>query len=89
MEAPSLLGFKLDQTFFGFKPKHQVELHDKLFDLLWAGDGRWDWDTIYNLPLPIRKFWIMKINKMRTEEMERQAEALEKAKNRSKRPKTP
>ena len=88
-EAPLLPGFKLDQTFFGFKPKHQVELHDKLFDLLWAGDGRWDWDTIYNLPLPIRKFWIMKINKMRTEEMERQAEALEKAKNRSKQPKTP
>lgn len=89
MEAPSQLGFKLDQTFFGFKSKHQVELHDKLFDLLWAGDGRWDWDTIYNLPLPIRKFWIMKINKMRTEEMERQAEAIEKAKNRNKRTKTP
>ena len=89
MGAPSLLGFSLAQTFFGFKPEDQPQLHDQLYELLLAGEGCWDWDTIYNLPLPIRKFWIMKINKMRTEEMERQAEALEKAKNRSKQPKTP
>ena len=51
MEAPSNLDFNLDQTFFGFKPEHQVQLHDQLFELLWAGEGRWDWDTIYNLPM--------------------------------------
>ena len=89
MEAPSLLGFNLEQTFFGFKPKHRVQLHDKLFDLLWAGEDRFDWDTIYNLPLPIRRFWVTKINKEREEQAERASAALEKAQARNSRTKTP
>lgn len=27
------------------------------------GEGRWDWNTLYNLPVHIRKFWIRKLNK--------------------------
>lgn len=65
MGAPSPLGFNLDQTFFGFKAEDQVQLHDNLYELIWAGDGRWDWDTIYNLPLHIRRYWVTKINKLR------------------------
>lgn len=71
MGAPSLPGFNLDQTFFGFKPEHQIQLHDQLYELLIAGEGRWDWDTIYNLPLHLRRFWVSKINKQRTEDAER------------------
>jgi hypothetical protein len=54
MEAPSMLAFACKQTFFGFKPEDQVQLHDHIFELIWAGGGRWDWDTIYNLPIQIR-----------------------------------
>ena len=71
MGAPSLLGFSLAQTFFGFKPEDQPQLHDQLYELLLAGEGCWDWDTIYNLPLHIRRFWITKINKKRSEEAAR------------------
>jgi hypothetical protein len=60
-----------------------------LFDLLWAGEGRFDWDTIYNLPLPIRRFWVTKINKEREEQAERASAALEKAQARNPRTKTP
>jgi hypothetical protein len=64
----------LDQTFFGFNAKHQVEFHDQLFNLVWAGEGRWSWETIYHLPLHIRRLWISKINKMRDESnMEQEA----------------
>ena len=52
----------MDPTFFGFKPEDRVTLHDNLFELLMRGDGRWDWNTLYNLPVFIRKFWIRKIN---------------------------
>ncbi len=76
--APSLLGFNLDQTFFGFKPEDQVQLHDTIYDLIWAGDGRWDWDTIYNLPLHIRRYWVTKINKMRDAQNAQAEEQLEK-----------
>lgn len=77
--APSSLGFVLDQNFFGFRPEHQIQFHDQLFDLLWAGDGRWDWDTIYNLPLHIRKLWIKRINQMREKQTSEQEAAEQKA----------
>jgi hypothetical protein len=60
-----------------------------LFDLLWAGEGRFDWDTIYNLPLPIRRFWVTKINKEREEQADRAQAALEKAQARNPRTKKP
>jgi hypothetical protein len=78
MGAPSLLGFNLDQTFFGFKPEDQVQLHDTIYELIWAGDGRWDWDTIYNLPLHIRRYWVTKINKMRDAQNAQAEEQIEK-----------
>ena len=89
MGAPSPPGFVLDQTFFGFKPKHQVQFHDQLFDLLWAGDGRWDWDTIYNLPLHIRRLWVTRINRMRDQQNNEQSQAEQRAKDEIKRIKKP
>jgi hypothetical protein len=74
----------LEQTFFGFKPEDRVQLHDNIFNLIWWGDGRWDWDTIYNMPVHIRRFWIKKVNKLIQEEQERQEQQLEAAKRRRK-----
>lgn len=62
--ALSKLAFSLEQTFFGFKPADRVRLHDSLFNLIWWGDGRWDWETVYNMPIFLRDFWIKKINKI-------------------------
>lgn len=85
MGAPSVPGFNLDQTFFGFRPEHQVQLHDQLYELLIAGEGRWDWETIYNLPLHIRKFWVSKINKQRTEDAARAEQQAKLAESRNSR----
>ena len=71
MEAPSALPFKLDLNFFGFSAKDRIALHTKLFNLLEAGQGKWDWITIYNLPVPIRRLWISQINQ-RIEEQSNQ-----------------
>ena len=75
----------MDQTFFGFKPADQVKLHERLFELLQAGNGCWDWDTIYNLPIYLRKFWITKINQQRYAAAEREQAAAEKAKQEAER----
>ena len=69
-EAPILQCFNLALNFFGFKPEHQVQLHDQIFDLLWAGEGRWSFHDIYTMPLRIRKLWIARINKMRAAQAE-------------------
>jgi hypothetical protein len=63
-EAPLLPGFKLVPTFFGLKPSDRVELHENLFNLIWFGEGRWDWNTIYNMPVHIRALWTRKVNQI-------------------------
>ena len=70
-EAPSLPGFRLDQTFFGLDVKDRPKIHDLIFDLVWIGEGRWDWNTIYNMPIFLRNFYIKKLNKM-TEDRKKQ-----------------
>jgi hypothetical protein len=81
MEAPSLPGFQLEQTFFGFKPDDRVTFHKNIFNLIWYGDGRWDWDTIYNMPIFLRKFYVTQVNKIFAEQAEAAEEAAEKRKN--------
>jgi len=84
MEAPSKLGFALEQTFFGFKPEDRVKLHENIFNLIWWGAGRWDWDTIYHMPVHIRRFWVKKLTAMIEDEQERQRQLLEAAKRKGK-----
>jgi len=83
-EAPSKPGFNLDQTFFGFKPEDRVKLHENIFNLIWWGAGRWDWDTVYNMPVHIRKFWVKKINKLIEDDEEAQQKRINEIKNKRK-----
>jgi len=64
MEAPLLPGFKLKPTFFGFNAKDKITLHENIFNLIWFGEGRWDWNTIYNMPVHIRALWTRKVNQI-------------------------
>jgi len=77
-EAPLLPGFKLAPTFFGFNPSDRPKLHDTIFELIWAGEGRWDWNTIYNMPVFLRNFYIRKLNKMYDQKKEAQQKAKSK-----------
>jgi hypothetical protein len=60
--ALSLLPFDLTPTFFGYKPEDSVALHDQLFEFVWMSGGKFDWDTVYHMPIFIRNFWIRKLN---------------------------
>lgn len=62
METPSKVYFQSDQNFFGFKPEDRITFHENLFNLIWYGEGRWDWDTVYNMPIHIRRYWIKRVN---------------------------
>ena len=57
--------------FFGLEAVDRVHLHEQIFDLIWHGEGRWDWDTIYNMPVHLRKFYVKKINKIFYEQNEK------------------
>ena len=72
MEAPLLPGFNLDQTFFGLTSKDRPKLHSNLFDLLWLGEGKWDWETLYYMPVYLRSFYIKKLEKIYNDKKEAQ-----------------
>jgi hypothetical protein len=85
MGAPSAQGFRLEQTFFGFSPTDRVKLHESLFNLLWHGAGRWDWNTLYTMPVYLRRFWIRKIEKMIADDEQRKSQQQSMADARRKR----
>jgi len=84
MGAPSHQRFRLDLTFFGYKREDRPKIHELLFDLVWAGEGRWDWDTVYNMPIWQREFWIKKINKIQDQRKQARDKAQKKSSPKSK-----
>ena len=56
--------FQLDSTFFGFEAKHRVQNHENIFNLIWFGEGRWDWNDIYHMPVFLRSYWTNKCNEI-------------------------
>ena len=62
MGEPSLLGFSLGQTFFGLNAEHSVYVQGLIFDMIWQSDGKFSWETLYHMPIYLRKFYLKKIN---------------------------
>jgi len=62
MGTPSKLGFNLDPTFFGYDTTYSVHIHSLIFDMIWYSDGRFDWDTLYYMPIYLRDFYLKKLN---------------------------
>ena len=75
-------GFNLGQTFFGFKPEDRVTNHENIFNLIWFGDGRWNWNDVYHMPIFLRNFWIEQCNQITSKRKQAEKRALERAKNR-------
>jgi len=66
-EAPSLPCFQLESTFFGFRPKDRVQNHENIFNLIWFGEGRWNWNDVYYMPIFLRKYWIDRCNAIQSD----------------------
>lgn len=57
--------------------------------MIWIGAGRWDWQTLYTMPVHIRRFWINKLNKMQEEREQRIAQQTQDSSRRRKKSKIP
>jgi len=55
----------LDLTFFGLTseiaPQVRFNLFTQIHEIVFHGQGGYDWDTIYNMPIWLRKFTFNKI----------------------------
>jgi|OM-RGC.v1.029810772 hypothetical protein len=60
MEGENQLTFPLDLTFFGLTSKTSSEFRKSVFDqihqIVFYGKGGYDWNTVYNMPLWLRKY---------------------------------
>ncbi len=45
-------------TFFGLTPEYKLDLHKGIFNMITYGKGGWDWDTIYNMPIFLRLYYM-------------------------------
>ena len=55
----------MDLTFFGLTseiaPQVRFSLFTQIHEIVFHGQGGYDWDTIYNMPIWLRKFTFNKI----------------------------
>ena len=64
-------------TFFGLTPDYRLYLFKQIHEIVFNGNGGYDWDTVYNMPLWLRKttFNLLK------DHYDKQNEAMEKQQN--------
>jgi hypothetical protein len=67
-------------TFFGLTQEYRLHLFSTIHDIVFHGNGGYDWETIYNMPIWLRKFTFHKIK----EYHEKQNEEAEKAQGKNK-----
>ena len=80
MEGENQLIFPLDLTFFGLTSSSANEFRRLLFDqihqIVFHGKGGYDWGTVYNMPIWLRKYTF----KLIKDHYEEEKQAIENAK---------
>jgi len=75
--SPSIL------AFFGLTPEYRQNLFSQIHEIIFHGNGGYDWHTLYNMPIWLRNFTFKKIE----EYYKKQEEAQNKNSNTLKNPK--
>jgi hypothetical protein len=67
----------LDLTFFGLTQDYRLSLFSQIHEIIFHGNGGYDWSTIYNMPIWLRRFTFNKLK----EHYDKQNEEAEKQQN--------
>jgi len=61
------LTFQLDLTFFGLtstnSAEYRLHLFNQIHQIVFHGKGGYDWNTVYNMPIWLRKYTFNEIKK--------------------------
>ncbi len=71
--------------FFGLTPEYRKHLHTDIFDLIYHGNGGFNFSDVYNMPIWARKFYVTKIIEFKKEERNIQEKEIAKAKSKARR----
>lgn len=60
----------MDLTFFGLTPEYRFSLFKQIHEIVFHGNGGYDWHTIYNMPIWLRNFTFNSLKKYYDEQNE-------------------
>lgn len=60
----------MDLTFFGLTPEYRLNLFKQIHEIVFHGNGGYDWHTIYNMPIWLRNFTFNSLKKYYDEQNE-------------------
>jgi hypothetical protein len=69
--------FQLILAFFGLTPEYRSSLFSQIHEIIFHGNGGYDWHTIYTMPIWLRNFTYKKLE----EHYKKQEEANNKVNN--------
>lgn len=83
--------FQLDLAFFGLTseviPHLRASLFHQIHEIVFHGQGGYDWETVYNMPIWLRKFTYNKLreyyekqNKQQNEDLATQSQKIKEGK---------
>jgi len=83
--------FQLDLAFFGLTsdlvPQARSSLFTQIHEIVFHGNGGYDWNTVYNMPIWLRKFTFNKLreyyenqNKSQNEDLATQSQKIKEGK---------
>ena len=67
--------FQLDLTFFGLTskniPEFRISVFKQIHEIVFHGQGGYDWSTVYNMPIWLRKFTFFQLKEFYENEAKR------------------
>jgi hypothetical protein len=65
----------LGLTFFGLTPEYRTNIFSQIHQIVFHGNGGYDWPTVYNMPIWLRNFTFHKIKEWHEKQNEEQSKA--------------
>ena len=70
-------------TFFGLTPEYRLYVFSQIHEIIFHGNGGYDWYTVYNMPIWLRKFTFEKLKEYYEKQKEEQEKQQNQLKNNS------
>jgi len=74
----------LGLAFFGLTKEHRLAVFNQIHEIVFHGNGGYDWHTVYNMPIWLRRWTFQKLQEYYEKKNEAEENAYNKSTNRQK-----
>lgn len=67
--------FLLLLTFFGLTSDHRIQVFKQIHEIVFHGKGGYDWTTVYNMPIWLRKYTFSQLQEYYEEQNKQQLQS--------------